>query len=241
MVCIYGPFPINFKYVLTNAIRMATANFAFIVFLALKNTPLAFLTNYSYERINFLHRVAGYTTVLFMLLHTAAYIRHEVTKNKIEKLIEIDNVCGVIAGCAMLAIAITALLFMKRTYELFYIAHISLFMVATVGTGLHRPEWIDRIPIVMIMIAVAWTLDRLTRLTCMMARSINNEARLESLPSGGTKVILKKSLKNAAPGTHWFYGSLEHNSLRLTRSPLCPMVLMGSNWWQKHMMVSPSP
>ncbi|KAF3025525.1 hypothetical protein E8E14_009135 [Neopestalotiopsis sp. 37M] len=183
---------------------MATANFAFIVFLALKNTPLAFLTNYSYERLNFLHRVAGYTTVLFMLLHAAAYIRHDVARNKIEKLIEIDNVCGIVAGCAMLVIAITALLFIKRTYELFYVAHISLFIVATVGTGLHRPEWIDRIPIVMIMIAVAWTLDRLTRLSFMLARSINNEARLESLPSGGTKVILKKTLKNAAPGTHCF-------------------------------------
>ncbi|ETS79288.1 hypothetical protein PFICI_09141 [Pestalotiopsis fici W106-1] len=183
---------------------MATANFAFIVFLALKNTPLAFLTKYSYERLNFLHRVAGYTTVLFMLLHTAAYIRHEVAKNKLEKLIEIDNVCGIVAGCAMLVIAMTALLFMERTYELFYVAHITLFIVATIATGLHRPEWIDRIPIVMILIAGAWTLDRLTRFAWMVARSINNEARLEALPSGGTKVILKKSLKNAAPGTHCF-------------------------------------
>ncbi|KAI0156022.1 ferric reductase transmembrane component 5 [Pestalotiopsis sp. NC0098] len=183
---------------------MATANFAFIVFLALKNTPLAFLTKYSYERLNYLHRVAGYTTVLFMLLHTAAYIRHEFAQNKLFKLLEIDNVCGIIAGCAMFVIALTALLFMERTYELFYVAHITLFMVATIATGLHRPEWIDRIPIVMIMIAVTWTLDRLTRFSWMVARSVNNEARLELLPNGGTKVTLKKPLKRAAPGSHCF-------------------------------------
>ncbi|KAK6193285.1 hypothetical protein LQW54_012612 [Pestalotiopsis sp. IQ-011] len=183
---------------------MATANSAFNVFLALKNTPLAFLTKYSYKRLNFLHRVAGHTTVLFMLLHTAAYIRYEVAQNKLYKLLEIDNVCGIVAGCAMFVITLIALLFMERTYKLFYVAHTTPFIVATIATGLHRPKWIDRIPIVMILIAVAWTLDRLTRFSWMVARSVNNEARLELLPNGGTKVTLKKPLKHAAPGSHCF-------------------------------------
>jgi hypothetical protein len=48
---------------------MAISNVAFITFLALKNTPLAYLTAYSYERLNPLHQVAGYTTVTYALLH----------------------------------------------------------------------------------------------------------------------------------------------------------------------------
>lgn len=40
----------------------------FAVFLALKNTPLAILTAYSYERLNSLHQIAGYTTLLYTIL-----------------------------------------------------------------------------------------------------------------------------------------------------------------------------
>ncbi len=48
---------------------MAVSNVAFLFFLALKNMPLAFLTAYSYERLNVLHQIAGYTTVLLSILH----------------------------------------------------------------------------------------------------------------------------------------------------------------------------
>ncbi|MBH1945604.1 ferric reductase-like transmembrane domain-containing protein, partial [Erythrobacter sp. YJ-T3-07] len=48
---------------------MAGANFALVVFLALKNTPLAILTSYSYERLNPLHQVSGYATIIFMVIH----------------------------------------------------------------------------------------------------------------------------------------------------------------------------
>ena len=50
--------------------RLATANIAFLFFLALKNTPLGILTSWTYERLNVLHQVAGYITVLLSVLHT---------------------------------------------------------------------------------------------------------------------------------------------------------------------------
>ena len=58
----------------TGFLRLATANIAFIFFLALKNTPLGFLTSYSYERLNVLHQIAGYTTVLLSVLHSMCVI-----------------------------------------------------------------------------------------------------------------------------------------------------------------------
>jgi membrane-bound acyltransferase YfiQ involved in biofilm formation len=48
---------------------MAILNMAFLFFLALKNTPLAFLTAYSYERLNGLHQIVGYTTILYTVIH----------------------------------------------------------------------------------------------------------------------------------------------------------------------------
>jgi hypothetical protein len=48
---------------------MAITNVAFITFIALKNTPLAYLTAYSYGRLNPLHQIGGYTTVTYVFLH----------------------------------------------------------------------------------------------------------------------------------------------------------------------------
>ena len=54
---------------------MAIVNVAFVTFLALKNTPLAFLTAYSYEKLNPLHQVGGYTTIIYVFLHAAMQVR----------------------------------------------------------------------------------------------------------------------------------------------------------------------
>ena len=48
--------------------KQATNSRSITVFLALKNTPLAILTAYSYERLNSLHRIAGYTTLVYTIL-----------------------------------------------------------------------------------------------------------------------------------------------------------------------------
>ena len=40
-----------------------------LFFLALRNTPLAYLTSYSYERLNVLHQITGYLTVTFAFTH----------------------------------------------------------------------------------------------------------------------------------------------------------------------------
>ncbi len=45
-------------------------NIALLFILALKNTPLGVLTGYSFERLNFLHQIAGYTTVFESFIHT---------------------------------------------------------------------------------------------------------------------------------------------------------------------------
>ncbi|KAK5693182.1 hypothetical protein LTR17_025226 [Elasticomyces elasticus] len=49
---------------------MALCNLCVAVFLGLKNTPLSPLAGKSYESINVLHRYCGYTTILYMVLHS---------------------------------------------------------------------------------------------------------------------------------------------------------------------------
>lgn len=62
-------FSSNYKTKLICGSRMAVMNLALAFFLALKNTPLAFLMGLSYEKLNVLHRWTGRTTFVFACLH----------------------------------------------------------------------------------------------------------------------------------------------------------------------------
>lgn len=53
---------------------MTAANLVFVIFLSLKNTPLAILTAYSYEKLNFFHQVAGYSLIACTMSHTVVML-----------------------------------------------------------------------------------------------------------------------------------------------------------------------
>ncbi|KAK6610440.1 ferric reductase like transmembrane component [Botrytis cinerea] len=95
---------------------ISTAHIAFITFLALKNTPLAFLTWYSYESLRILHRLVGYGTILWSMLHAIFYIIAEAQSDSYDKLLEKNQIFGIIAGISMLLIFLTSLLVYKMQW-----------------------------------------------------------------------------------------------------------------------------
>ncbi|RWA09582.1 hypothetical protein EKO27_g5520 [Xylaria grammica] len=184
---------------------MATGNFAFVVFLALKNTPLAVLTVYSYERLNGLHQIAGYTTLLYTILHGALYTYYFMHTGKTYILHEDVVTAGIISGFGMFFIVFVGMTLRRFKYELFYIIHLALFVVIVVTLGLHRPELEDEKTLkVTIIIAALWGFDRLVRLARLAYNSINNEAIVFPLPNGGTRIVLKKPMARARPGKHCY-------------------------------------
>ncbi|KAK8069487.1 hypothetical protein PG994_006103 [Apiospora phragmitis] len=184
---------------------MASANFALVVFLALKNTPLAILTSYSYERLNPLHQVAGYCTCVYMILHAAIFSGYFIKKSRWEILHEQLVTVGIVLGFVMLAAVVEAFVLRRFNYELFYVVHVVLFTVMLITLGLHRPE-VDKekIAIITCIAAGLWGADRLIRMSRLMYNSVNNEATIHPLPQGGTQILLKKPLPRAVPGTHCF-------------------------------------
>ncbi|KAJ8121258.1 hypothetical protein ONZ43_g2247 [Nemania bipapillata] len=151
-------------------------------FPALKNTPLAVLIGYPHNHLNYFHRVAGYVTIGLMLLHTALYPPYYVdVKLKPETLIETDNVMGIVSGSAMFLILLSVF-FLKRTrYEVFYVAHLVLFIVSLVTLALHRPEWIRRTPVIALFAGALWFSDRMIRGARLLCHLLNNEAKLIAL------------------------------------------------------------
>ncbi|KAI0134606.1 ferric reductase NAD binding domain-containing protein [Xylariales sp. AK1849] len=184
---------------------MAAANFSFVVFLGLKNTPLAILTSYSYERLNPLHQIAGYATIAYMIMHAAIFCAYFINKGSWGLLQEDFVTAGIVLGFAMLASGVEAVVLRRLQYELFYVFHIILFITMVVTLGLHRPELdAEKVGIVACFVAAIWGLDRLVRLFRLLYNSVNNQATIHPLPNGGTQILLRKPLPFSVPGTHCF-------------------------------------
>lgn len=184
---------------------MATGNMVLVVFLALKNTPLAILTAYSYERLNVLHRIAGYTTMVYAILHSSIYCSYFIKNGLISILHEEVVTAGIVLGFSLLFSVGAATILRRFNYELFYIIHVVLFMVIVVALGLHRPSFEpDKGLYATVFLGALWFSDRLIRFCRLVYNSFNNEAYIHALPDGGTRIVLKKPLLRARPGKHCY-------------------------------------
>lgn len=92
------------------------ANLVLLVFLALKNTPLAPLTATSYEKLRPLHKVAGYTCIFTSVLHGIVYLSAWSQSGSLSKLEEVENFAGPIAGFAMVIIGFSTITYFMRGY-----------------------------------------------------------------------------------------------------------------------------
>jgi hypothetical protein len=94
------------------------ANFTLLVFLALRNTPLAPLSGNSYETLRPLHKVAGYTCILTSVIHGISYTVVFSQKGELYKYKKTTNFSGAIAGVAMLIIGLSTIgWFVQKSYE----------------------------------------------------------------------------------------------------------------------------
>jgi predicted ferric reductase len=183
---------------------MTLGNLALITFLALKNTPLAFLTSYSYERLNVLHQAAGYTTVLCGFLHAVIYIVTLAKSANLKELKEEDIIMGEVAVFSMLIIVAVSLLLRKLRYEVFYVVHITMFMLIVIAVGMHRPMVASKVPYVVGFVAGCWGLDRILRSARVSYYFFGNSATVTPLPHGGVRISLRRSSRRAVPGAHAF-------------------------------------
>jgi predicted ferric reductase len=183
---------------------MTAGNLALVVFLALKNTPLAFLTAYSYERLNCLHQIAGCTMFLFMAMHAITYTVYFSKKNLLYLLVQKEQIAAIISGFAFLSVTLSAIILRRIWYELFYVVHLIFVIVGIVCVCFHQPDFKKKIIIILLLTASMWVMDRLIRIARALYYIPNNSATIYPLPNGGTRVVMKKSPTRAVPGKHFF-------------------------------------
>ncbi|KAG5953070.1 hypothetical protein E4U53_007039 [Claviceps sorghi] len=183
---------------------LAVGNLLFVIFFALKNTPLAFLTAWSYERLNCLHRVCGYAAVAHAIIHGSCYSSYFVNAGRSSFLLRPSDIMGIVAGGSWVLLALTAIFVRRWWYELFYYLHIILWMVSIISIGFHQPNLASKVAIGTVVAGSMWALDRIIRFGRLILYSVNGSATLTPLPNGGTRVTLAKRPMISTPGKHAF-------------------------------------
>ncbi|CZT52732.1 related to ferric-chelate reductase [Rhynchosporium secalis] len=183
---------------------MAISNISFVTFLALKNTPLAFLTASSYEKLNCLHQIAGYTTVILALLHGICISSGFIKVKLVSILHEHEQIFGITAGVALFIMMTFALVARRLRYEVFYASHVAMFITLIVTIGFHQPRLAQKGVFSIIFAGSIWAADRILRGMRILWYSYDNRATITPLPQGGTRIVLRRSLSRATPGTHCF-------------------------------------
>ncbi|KAI8937198.1 hypothetical protein NX059_006407 [Plenodomus lindquistii] len=140
--------PLSFTYLFVLADRcgiLFIANLPLLYLLAAKNQPLQFLTGYSYESLNILHRRVGEIVCLEAFIHFVGMVgvwwgllRHlgfTLAKFILNRVV----LCGLGAIIAYEVIYFTSLgSFRKRWYEIFLATHIMLQVAGLVFLWFHH-------------------------------------------------------------------------------------------------------
>jgi predicted ferric reductase len=183
---------------------LAIGNLVVVVFLSLKNTPLGYLTAWSYERINALHQIAGYTLMSLIIIHGSTYASYFAGMGNYARLTAKEEIMGMVAGGCLLTLVFAGTVIRRFWYELFYVVHVLFFMAGLIFIALHQPEASKHIMIATTFAGALWSLDRVIRFLRLAAYSINNSATVHPLPNGGTRIVLKKTPIGAKSGAHCF-------------------------------------
>ena len=186
--------------------RLAISNLVLVVLLSLKNTPLSVLTPWTYERLNFLHRKAGYVTMILVIIHASTYTAHFFESGDLTRLTMISDIYGMVAGVCFLVLVLAGAVIRRYSYELFYHLHITFWVLALVFTGLHQSKPEESIYKVTIIAGAIWGADRLIRLVRLVLNSVSNSAKLYPLANGGTRIVVQKgpAWLSVASGQHAF-------------------------------------
>lgn len=169
---------------------LAVVNMIPLVIMAGRNNPLIGLLNIPYDNFNLMHRWFGRICILESIAHVAAFSKYMVDKTGWsaythaigESKMLYTGVIGFIAFVVMLFQACKPL--RSACYEIFLHMHIVLVITALIGLWIHLDGFQSRTYLIIVLIA--WIVERLIRLLTLFYRNIGHggtKATLEALPA----------------------------------------------------------
>ena len=138
------------------------------------------------------------------MLHAITYLVTLSREDLLHVMLAQNQIMGIVAGSTLLVNLTTALIVRRVSYEAFYVAHVTLFMLLIIALGLHRPFLSGRAIYIFIFTASIWTLDRIFRFCKIGWFAFGNTASVILLHHAGVRIELSRSPKRAVPGSHVF-------------------------------------
>lgn len=180
-------------------------NFALLLLLAMKNTPLSRLTGYSYERLNVFHRWVAVVAWIEGVVHTISIglAVSRLVPDQSYILINMENIFGIVALSCWTIMMLSFPLLKRIAYEYFYIIHIVLFPAVAVTLYLHNAHC--QYPV--IAAASLYAIDRIIRTDSWYwhnKHSDKHKATLEVTADGATLVTIPRGNVDWRPGSHAF-------------------------------------
>ncbi|GAA5855222.1 hypothetical protein JCM9279_007510 [Rhodotorula babjevae] len=160
---------------------VALAQLPAVFILATKNNALSLLGK-GYEKLNYLHRVAGRLTLLGGLLHTVFFLL--MAPLDVKKPV---HASGLVCTIASLLILLTSLsYFRNRWYQVFLVSHVAGWVSLVVALNFHVPRLARPYTV---FILVCYGID----LVCRIVKTRFGSASVAALP-GGTVMLQSHSL-----------------------------------------------
>ncbi|KAF3921014.1 hypothetical protein ABW20_dc0110571 [Dactylellina cionopaga] len=183
---------------------LAVSNLALVFLLAMKNNPIAFITGYSHERLNVLHRWAGRFVWVQASIHVCLYIYTWTTGGSLATRLRQEDPtfrAGLTAWLFFSILFFCSFAFIRRrAYEYFYIVHIVCALGAVAALGFHEPKTYG---VVLYLVGGMWVFDRTVRFVRGAHYSKGMKATIYPLPGDAVKVVLDRTA-TFQPASHGF-------------------------------------
>ncbi|KAG6826265.1 hypothetical protein H0H92_000516 [Tricholoma furcatifolium] len=129
------------KYWANIASSVATTQLPLVAALGSKNNIIAFFTGVSYEKLNYLHRMAARVLCVLIWVHAAGRIKIGLVGPFSERIPWVH--CGALAATAFTLLCLVSVHpLRKRNYEFFLVAH--MLLVSCVPASISRPFSLTR-------------------------------------------------------------------------------------------------
>ncbi|TNY24614.1 hypothetical protein DMC30DRAFT_114561 [Rhodotorula diobovata] len=152
-----------------------------VFILATKNNALSLLGK-GYEKLNYLHRLAGRLTILGGLLHTLFFLL--VAPLDVTKPVHFSGLICTIVSCLILVTSVSW--FRNRFYQIFLVSHVAGWISLVVALNFHVPDLARPYTV---FVLVVYGVD----LLCRFTKTRFGSASIASLP-GGTVMVQSHQL-----------------------------------------------
>lgn len=175
---LYASFPLQMYGLVGRRLSsLALANIPLIWIFSMRNSPLIWMTGWSFSTFNQFHRWIARFTVLELIAHAITFTKFQFIKGDQPRYLSMFGmgwwVWGIVAlvfFSFMLAFSLPMIRY--RFYDVFLLAHIAMAVIGFVGVWYHLAQWHEYFNAYLWPVIAVWLFERLARILRVLVISV---------------------------------------------------------------------